>query len=138
MCLVHRSLVFLVAISYLKGTRSSVELTPVTASVCPGERVTLKCIVTTSSAILQWNLRMDNNSIPPLELLLSPANNKSENRIPSTNLVLHAELISLSPPCSTFTTNATLALHNAQVSCTSGDSHATSTITLRGIEGHCT
>ena len=124
-------LMLLVAIGYIKESISAVEVTPDTVSVCPGEPVTFKC--TTSTTLLQWSVILNNITLPPFELpLLTQSIMESVNEGAVTNLVFRAEWISLSPPCSTFIANASLALHNAQVKCSSAGSSDTSTIIMRG------
>ena len=125
------SFIILFISSCSKESISAVEVTPDTVSVCPGEPVTFKC--TTSTTLLWWSVILNNVTLPPFELpLLTQSIMESVNEVPVANLVFRAEWTSLSPPCSTFITNASLALHNAQVKCSSAGSSDTSTIVMRG------
>ena len=120
---------FLLLLCCSKGS-SSVEVTPDTVSVCPGELITFKC--TTSVTLLRWTVTLTDKTRAPVELLLSPSTMEVVSEIPTHGLVFHAEWTSLSPPCSTFMTNASLALHNAQVKCTAAMTSDTSIIIMRG------
>ena len=113
-------------------------MTPSSLSVCPGEHITINCTTSVSSTFLRWTVILDFAETLRVELdlpYLTQTRNEAELQDHDTGLLFHA-VWSFYPFSSTFTTTASLALHNAEVTCRESAAASTAsdtmTITMRG------
>ena len=122
---------------YFQSTSESatMQLTPSSVNVCPGELVAVKCTISDAElTYTRWTISLKSTLHEEWILTLSDIMNISQ-AIDYTSLTnFRAEWTSFSPLCSTFMTNATAALVGAIVKCSHTSSVTKSlTITTRGI-----
>ena len=126
----------LLTISYLGVSTFGVLLTPSTSlTVCPGEQIIVQCASSASAMFVEWGIRLAQENRGTIRLpLLGVSRNRSESDDDLTGLRFSAELTSLTPAHSTFTTTASMALDNAQVMCLVNEASSTDTLTIH-IQG---
>ena len=119
----------LLTLSHLESSQSAVQLTPSSSlTVCPGEKIAIKCTPSPNVTALRWMIIIEERKI---ELLLTSARREFSQSDVTTGIRFDAEW--RSSTYSTLMTNATLALHDAQVTCLDMESSTGSlTIYMQG------
>ena len=120
---------------YLSTSESvTVQLTPSSVNVCPGELVTVKCTLPEAdTSYTRWTVLPKSSLYEQVDLILNEINNISQRFVYSYETNFRVEWTSFSPLCSTFMTNATASLDGVIVKCSYTPSITkASTITVRG------
>ena len=94
---------------FLSSSESAtIQLTPSSVNVCPGELVTVKCTLPEADMnYTRWTISPESSVNEQVQLILDEINNISQHFVYTYQTKIRVEWTSFSPLCSTFMTNAT-------------------------------